>query len=104
MSAFQRPGALRNLPPGGISEGNATTQEDELEHNGNRASWGMAVQATLHCLTGCAIGEVLGMVLGTSFGLHNAATVVLSIALAFLFGYGLTCGVSSAQGCRSTGQ
>jgi hypothetical protein len=50
----------------------------------------MALSATLHCLTGCAIGEVLGMVVGTSLGLHNAATVVLSIALAFLFGYGLT--------------
>ncbi|HEY3502390.1 MAG TPA: DUF4396 domain-containing protein [Actinocatenispora sp.] len=53
-------------------------------------SWRMATQATLHCLTGCAIGEVLGMVLGTAFGLHNAATVVLSIALAFVFGYALT--------------
>ena len=49
-----------------------------------------AVQATLHCLTGCAIGEVLGMVVGTSLGLHNGATVVLSVALAFVFGYGLT--------------
>jgi hypothetical protein len=54
------------------------------------ASWQMAAQATLHCLTGCAIGEVLGMVIGTLFGLHNAATVVLSIALAFVFGYALT--------------
>src|SRR5215510_3708208 len=53
-------------------------------------TWRMAAQATLHCLTGCAIGEVLGMVIGTAFGLHNAATVVLSIALAFVFGYGLT--------------
>ncbi|ANN19961.1 hypothetical protein SD37_33025 [Amycolatopsis orientalis] len=54
------------------------------------ASWSMAASATLHCLTGCAIGEVLGMVIGTAFGLHNAATVVLSIALAFVFGYALT--------------
>ncbi|GII80041.1 hypothetical protein Sru01_50230 [Sphaerisporangium rufum] len=53
-------------------------------------SWRMAAQATLHCLTGCAIGEVLGMVIGTTAGLHNAATVVLSIALAFVFGYALT--------------
>jgi hypothetical protein len=44
----------------------------------------------MHCLTGCAIGEVLGMVIGTSLGLHTAATVVLSIALAFVFGYALT--------------
>lgn len=54
------------------------------------ATWRMAAQATLHCLTGCAIGEVLGMVIGTALGWHNAATVVLSIALAFVFGYGLT--------------
>ena len=54
------------------------------------ATWPMAVQATLHCLTGCAIGEVLGMIIGTSIGLHNAGTVVLSIVLAFAFGYGLT--------------
>jgi hypothetical protein len=50
----------------------------------------MAARATLHCLTGCALGEVLGMVVGTSAGLHNAGTVVLSIGLAFVFGYGLT--------------
>ena len=53
-------------------------------------SWSTAAQATLHCLTGCAIGEVLGMVIGTAAGLHNAATVALSIVLAFVFGYGLT--------------
>lgn len=53
-------------------------------------SWSSAASATLHCLTGCAIGEVLGMVIGTSLGLHNAATVVLSVALAFVFGYALT--------------
>lgn len=54
------------------------------------ASWAMAASATLHCLTGCAIGEVLGMVIGTWLNLHNAATIVLSIALAFVFGYALT--------------
>ncbi|WP_420791807.1 DUF4396 domain-containing protein [Actinomycetospora callitridis] len=50
----------------------------------------MAAQATAHCLTGCAIGEVLGMVIGTALGLHDAATVVLAVALAFVFGYALT--------------
>jgi uncharacterized protein DUF4396 len=50
----------------------------------------LAVSATLHCLTGCAIGEVLGMVIGTAFGWSNLATIVLSIALAFVFGYSLT--------------
>jgi len=64
-------------------------ESHDMGHKG-AVSWAMAAQATLHCLTGCAIGEVLGMVIGTSVGLHNAATVVLSIALAFVFGYALT--------------
>lgn len=50
----------------------------------------MAVSATLHCLTGCAIGEVLGLVIGTGFGLSNAATTLLAVALAFIFGFGLS--------------
>ena len=49
-----------------------------------------AVSATLHCLTGCAIGEVLGMVIGTALELGNAATIALAVVLAFLFGYALT--------------
>lgn len=49
-----------------------------------------AISATLHCLTGCAIGEVLGMSIGTAFGWSAVATVVLSITLAFAFGYALT--------------
>jgi hypothetical protein len=57
---------------------------------GVKTTWAMAATATLHCLTGCAIGEVLGMVIGTATGMGNAATVVLSIALAFVFGYALT--------------
>jgi Domain of unknown function (DUF4396) len=61
-------------------------------------TWSMAATATLHCLTGCAIGEVLGMVIGTGLGLHNAATVVLSIVLAFGFGYGLTMRSALASG------
>ncbi len=55
-----------------------------------KVTWAMAATATLHCLTGCAIGEVLGMVIGSATGMSNAATVVLSIALAFVFGYALT--------------
>jgi hypothetical protein len=50
----------------------------------------VAFSATVHCLTGCAIGEVAGMAIGTAAGLSNVATVVLSIVLAFFFGYGLT--------------
>jgi len=52
----------------------------------NRTAW----QATLHCLTGCAIGEVLGMVIGTALGWGNWETVALAVVLAFLFGYALT--------------
>ncbi len=52
--------------------------------------WGLAVSATLHCLTGCAIGEVLGMVISTAFGLGNALSIAISIVLAFCFGYALT--------------
>ncbi|MEV4615114.1 DUF4396 domain-containing protein [Kitasatospora sp. NPDC049258] len=53
-------------------------------------SWRTAAQATLHCLTGCAVGEILGLVVGTALGLHNGATVALSVGLAFAFGYALT--------------
>jgi hypothetical protein len=49
-----------------------------------------AIRATLHCLTGCAIGEILGMVLATALGLGGAASIALAVALAFLFGYALT--------------
>jgi hypothetical protein len=50
----------------------------------------LAFMATVHCLTGCAIGEILGMVLATWWDWGNFATIVLSIVLAFCFGYGLT--------------
>ena len=50
----------------------------------------VAVSATLHCLTGCAIGEILGMLIGTGLGWSNWPTVALSVALAFFFGYLLT--------------
>ena len=55
-----------------------------------RALTRLAVSATLHCLTGCAIGEVLGMVLATWWGWSDGATIALAVALAFLFGYALT--------------
>jgi hypothetical protein len=50
----------------------------------------MALSATLHCLTGCAIGEIAGMLIGTALGFPNLETIVLSVVLAFVFGYGLT--------------
>jgi len=55
-----------------------------------RALTNVAVSATLHCLTGCAIGEVAGMAIGTALGLGNWSTVALAVALAFVFGYSLT--------------
>ncbi|CAM3132414.1 DUF4396 domain-containing protein [Stackebrandtia soli] len=50
----------------------------------------MAASATLHCLTGCAIGEVLGMIIGTALGWSALQTIALAVGLAFLFGYALT--------------
>src|SRR3954469_17718468 len=49
-----------------------------------------ALSATLHCLTGCALGEIAGMAIGTALGLSNWPTVALAVALAFVFGYTLT--------------
>ena len=50
----------------------------------------LALLATAHCLTGCAIGEVLGMVIATALGWGNAASIALAVVLAFVFGYSLT--------------
>src|SRR5688572_6547770 len=55
-----------------------------------RALTNVAVSATLHCLTGCAIGEVAGVAIGTAIGLSDFQTIALAVALAFLFGYALT--------------
>ena len=55
-----------------------------------RALSAVSLSATLHCLTGCAIGEVLGMIIGTALGFSDVGTIALAVALAFLFGYGLT--------------
>lgn len=65
-------------------------QQHSHHHAPAAATWAVAVQATLHCLTGCAIGEVLGMVIGTALGWGDVPTLVLAITLAFFFGYALT--------------
>lgn len=49
-----------------------------------------APQATIHCLTGCAIGEILGLVISTALGWHDLASILLAVVLSFGFGYGLT--------------
>ncbi|MER8001870.1 DUF4396 domain-containing protein [Streptomyces sp. NPDC095613] len=60
----------------------------QTHHQG--ASWPMAAKATLHCLTGCAIGEILGMVIGTALAWGNGRTMAAAIVLAFVFGYSFT--------------
>jgi hypothetical protein len=72
----------------------ATTADQTADHHemptDGKELTTLAINATLHCLTGCAIGEIAGMAIGTAAGFTNGATVALSIALAFAFGYGLT--------------
>jgi Domain of unknown function (DUF4396) len=71
----------------------ATTHSEHDHHEmptSGSALNNVAFSATLHCLTGCAIGEVVGMIIGTALAFSNLGTIVISIALAFLFGYSLT--------------
>jgi len=64
---------------------------DHPDADGNAGSLNRtAASATVHCLSGCAIGEVAGMVLGTALGWSNAATIVVSVVLAFVAGFALT--------------
>jgi hypothetical protein len=75
-------------------------QEPQHEHHGHHSHQEAAQalpslnrtasMATLHCLTGCTIGEVLGLVIGTALGWTTWPTVALAVTLAFLFGYGMT--------------
>lgn len=62
---------------------------EHREHGGASVN-AMAISATLHCLTGCAIGEITGLMLGTALGLGTVWTIVLAVGLAFLFGYALS--------------
>jgi hypothetical protein len=72
---------------------NAMSHEHHEHHElptSGRALTNVAVSATLHCLTGCALGEIAGMAIGTALGFSDWGTVALAVALAFLFGYTLT--------------
>lgn len=73
----------------GHGHGDAHHHHHEMPTSGP-ALTAMAISATLHCLTGCAIGEILGMVLGTAWGFSDWGTVGLAVVLAFFFGYLLT--------------
>ena len=69
----------------------ATHSHDHQEMpTSGRALDAVALSATLHCLTGCALGEIAGMVIGTALGFSNLGTIALAVVLAFLFGYTLT--------------
>jgi hypothetical protein len=72
----------------------ATSEQHEHHHHelptSGPALTALSFSATIHCLTGCAIGEVLGMVIGSALGWSEWATVALAVSLAFLFGYSLT--------------
>jgi hypothetical protein len=70
-------------------EAHASHDHHELPTSGPQLT-GLAVSATLHCLTGCAIGEIAGMAIGTALGFSDWGTVALAVVLAFFFGYTLT--------------
>lgn len=75
---------------------NKHTSHQHHDHNHGHASHGksnlnkMAASATLHCLTGCAIGEVAGLIIGTALGWDTVSTILLAVALAFVFGFTLS--------------
>lgn len=88
----------------------STTQGGPVnhEHAHHASSHGaslnaLAWSATLHCLTGCAIGEVLGMAIGTALGWGNVQTIALAVVLAFFFGYALTMRPLLVSGMRLGG-
>ncbi len=82
---------MQQPEPGPTAHAHSAHEHASGDHTDpSPSSWGMAARATLHCLTGCAIGEVLGLVIGTALAWHTAPTMALAIALAFLFGYSFT--------------
>jgi Domain of unknown function (DUF4396) len=80
--ALQREVTLENLDQ--IANGGGGERPDGQSLNG------LAIAATTHCLTGCAIGEFSGMAIATAFGWGNVAQMALAIGLAYFFGFGLT--------------
>lgn len=68
-----------------MNHSNSHNHASHDHHNGD-----MAVSATLHCLTGCALGEITGLVIGTILGLSVGWTIFLAVALAFAFGFALS--------------
>jgi len=87
MSHSQTPGLAQSALDGHASR---NRQHARHEHTTSPSLARVALSATVHCLTGCAIGEVLGMIIGTALGWSNLATIALAVALAFVSGYALT--------------
>ena len=88
---------IDNIPLGGIIDtmshhhtGSAPSGHEAHDHHDMGGLNSMALSATLHCLTGCAIGEVAGLMIGTAIGLSTGWTIALAVSLAFLFGYTLS--------------
>lgn len=67
-----------------------THKDHGHEHHAGRSINAMAASATLHCLTGCALGEVAGLVIGTALGWDVLQTIILAVVLAFIFGFALS--------------
>lgn len=81
------------IADGDTDRGTARSHEGHQHDEGRDAGGGlnaMAGSATMHCLTGCSLGEIVGLLIGTAAGLATGWTVVLAIGLAFVFGYGLS--------------
>lgn len=71
-------------------ESHSATDMGERQHVAAPSPTRLAFSATVHCLTGCGIGEVLGLVIATALGWHDLPSIALAVVLAFIFGYGLT--------------
>lgn len=86
--------------------GHGTLHASQGEHTPTPSPAKLALSATVHCLTGCGIGEVLGLVIASALGWHDLPSIALAVVLAFIFGYGLTlrpllaAGVGLAQALR----
>ena len=86
--ADEATGGHRNPAHGGQRE--PSVHDGPHGHHDMGGLNAMALSATLHCLTGCAIGEIAGLMIGTALGLSTGWTIALAVSLAFLFGYALS--------------
>jgi hypothetical protein len=83
-------GEQRHIHMDGSRAEGARDAEAAGGHHGDQSLNALAVSATNHCLTGCVIGEVAGMAIGTALGWGNLGTIALAVGLAYLFGFALT--------------